>query len=342
MNTMSMHTRITDGLQRFVVTACLTTLAFGFDAFALQAPVKSKSRSVVTTVNDDEKDVIEIRIEDGNLSVKRNGLDVPDARIRREGGRIVILDENGNAVDEANVRTAEGEDHSIYEFSQMEPYADAMAVYRLAAREGAPKVMIGVHTAKPGPALEKHLHLEPGKAIMISGLYEGMPANKAGLEQYDIVIKIDGAELAEGDGIAKVLADKKAGDNVKLSVIHEGQPKEVVLTLEEYDGKKLQEMKLIGGTPLLSLFGESMNVPKLKNLADPQWQGFVYSPENNEFFQQWEAFPRDGQYWRGRVEGVPAPKVDSDLDARLKRLDDRMAELEKMLGKLVEQNQRTR
>jgi serine protease Do len=342
MNTMINRTRTTDGIRRTVVTACLTALAFGADVWALQAPVQSQSRAVVTTVSDDEKDVIEIRIEDGKLSVKRNGLDVPDARIRREGGRIVILDESGNAVDEANVWTTDGEEHSIYEFSQTEPFADAMAMYRVAAREGAPKVMIGVHTAKPGPALEKHLRLEPGKAIMISGLYEGMPANKAGLEQYDIVIKIDGAELAEGDGIAKCLADKKAGESVKLSVIHEGQPKEVVVTLEEYDGKKLQEMKLIGGTPLLTLFGESLSVPNLKNLADPQWQGFVYSPENNEFFQQLETFPADGQFWRGRVEGAPSPKVESDLDARNKRLDDRLAELEKMLGKLVEQNQRTR
>ncbi len=53
--------------------------------------------------------------------------------------------------------------------------------------------MIGVHLGDPGKALRKHLRLEPGEGTMISGLYKGLAADKAGLQQYDIIIAVDGA-----------------------------------------------------------------------------------------------------------------------------------------------------
>lgn len=341
---MNNYTTLTTRVRLSVLAASVVALTASVPAFAHQAPAKSQTRSVVTTVDGDDKNVIEVRIEDGKVTVKRNGEEIPEARIRREGGRVIILDEHGKALDEANVWLGDDERGSLYQFGQTSPMADALTMYQMAAGEGAPKVMIGVQTMKPGPALEKHLQLVPGMAIMISGLYEGMPADEAGIEQYDIVIRVDGRPLVEGEGIVNVLADKSAGEKVKLAVIHEGKPKEVVVTLAEYDAKKLHESKLIGGTPMLSMFTETLNVPGLEVLAEqPQWQGLVYSPEQRQLFKRLEGLQGDQHAWRGAIEAIPRVQgAQKDIDERLQRLDDRMAELEKLLGTIIEQNKRGR
>lgn len=341
---MNNHNTLNHCVRLSLLAATLTTLTAASPSFAQQEAINTKSRAIVTSVNGDDQDVIEVRIEDGKVTVKRNGEEVPDAQIRREGGRFIILDEHGKAVNEANVWLGDDEHGSLYRFDQIAPLTDALTLYQAAAGEIVPKVMIGVQTAKPGPALEKHLRLEPGRAIMISGLYEGMPADEAGLQQYDIVIRIDGQPLEEDKGIVKALADRNAGDKVKLGVIHEGQPKDVVITLVAYDASRLRESKLIGGTPMMSLFTEGVSIPSLEGIAEiPKWQGFVYSPEQNQLFQRLEGLQGDQKAWRGAIEAIPRVQgAQKDIDARLQRLDDRMAELEKLLGKLVEQNKSAR
>ncbi|PIS05336.1 MAG: hypothetical protein COT81_01630 [Candidatus Buchananbacteria bacterium CG10_big_fil_rev_8_21_14_0_10_42_9] len=60
----------------------------------------------------------------------------------------------------------------------------------------------------------------------------GSPANKAGLEENDIILEIDGVKLDERS-LASVIRDKQVSDTITLKVYQKGEEREVRITLEE-------------------------------------------------------------------------------------------------------------
>ena len=64
---------------------------------------------------------------------------------------------------------------------------------------------------------------------------EGSPAEKAGVQEGDIIVKIDGKAIEEeGGGLAKLIQEKKVGEKVSLEVWREGEVEKVEARLEEY------------------------------------------------------------------------------------------------------------
>jgi len=64
---------------------------------------------------------------------------------------------------------------------------------------------------------------------------ENSPADKAGIKEGDIITKLDGQPVREKDGgLAKLIAQKKIGDTVRLTIWRDGEQKEVTATLEEF------------------------------------------------------------------------------------------------------------
>ncbi len=61
----------------------------------------------------------------------------------------------------------------------------------------------------------------------------GSPADKAGLEENDIILKVNGEQLDNEHPLAYVLRNKSVGETVTLEVLHDGEQKTVEVTLEE-------------------------------------------------------------------------------------------------------------
>jgi len=64
---------------------------------------------------------------------------------------------------------------------------------------------------------------------------EDSPADKAGIKEGDIITKIDDQPVREKDGgLAKLIAQKKIGETVRLTIWRDGEQKEVTAILEEF------------------------------------------------------------------------------------------------------------
>jgi len=64
---------------------------------------------------------------------------------------------------------------------------------------------------------------------------EDSPADKAGIKEGDIITKIDDQPVREKDGgLAKLIAQKKIGETVRLTIWRNGEQKEVTAILEEF------------------------------------------------------------------------------------------------------------
>lgn len=67
----------------------------------------------------------------------------------------------------------------------------------------------------------------------VQQVVDGSAADKAGIKQGDIITKIDGNKIQEGQSdIAKIIANKKVGDSLTLTVWRDGKTQDVGATLE--------------------------------------------------------------------------------------------------------------
>ncbi len=72
-----------------------------------------------------------------------------------------------------------------------------------------------------------------GENVEELAVIPGSPADKAGLLENDIIIEVDGEKLEDGMNLSRIVAEKVAGDVMKLKVLSKGEEKEVEVTLEE-------------------------------------------------------------------------------------------------------------
>ena len=80
--------------------------------------------------------------------------------------------------------------------------------------------------------LAESLGLENAKGALISDLTDGSPALKAGLKARDTILKVDGTDIADAHDLAKVIAHIAPGKVVQLSIIRDGKPQSIAVTLD--------------------------------------------------------------------------------------------------------------
>jgi hypothetical protein len=343
-------------------------------------PVQSHSKSRT----------VSIRNIDGKITVKVNGKQIPADRIKYKDRRVIIFDKDGKEMALGSIWIGDDDEHRImpwvmrfHDADGMEVIADSMRLFFggdtdfLGEHGEHPKAMLGVQLASPGEALEIHLRLDPDSATMISRVYEGLAADDAGLEKYDIIVAINGDTPADHERIREVLSDQEPGDEVTLTIIHEGKKRKVNVQLQAYSAKQLHGLQLGEGGMFMIPFdregegfgfrfqGDSKDLHKL--LIDPQRGHIFIRPEMEggrfklrldegllkELHKQLgdDAAEQLHERLKGHLPGAIRERLhgedglklhlerrhDDDDDGRVKALNDRLEELKRMLDKLVEE-----
>ncbi|KMJ57524.1 serine protease [Bacillus sp. LL01] len=68
--------------------------------------------------------------------------------------------------------------------------------------------------------------------IVVTGVEPTSPADKAGMKQYDVIVKLDGQEINDALGLRKFLYNEKnIGDKMKVSYYRDGKLEETEMTL---------------------------------------------------------------------------------------------------------------
>ena len=73
---------------------------------------------------------------------------------------------------------------------------------------------LGVQLSEIPPALAVHLGVDSG--VLVREVLDGTPARSAGVQRFDVVVKIDGAATQSPEDVVKRVATKKPGDAVTL------------------------------------------------------------------------------------------------------------------------------
>jgi len=110
---------------------------------------------------------------------------------------------------------------------QGEKEADAVP-----AEEGkAEKAFLGVGYTRVPPLLAYHLGLELHTGIVVGDVWKDSPAEAAGLRRNDVLVKIGDKVIADTDDFVRILAEKKAGDKLKLEFFQKGSKISADVTL---------------------------------------------------------------------------------------------------------------
>jgi hypothetical protein len=127
-----------------------------------------------------------------------------------------------------------------------------------------PSVMLGLTMEQPGAALCKHLNINPARTTLLVDIIPGLPGDKAGLVDHDIVIAVDGSTDASANDIRNKLKKMKPGDTITFMIQRGSEKKSVTLTTIPWIAEHMVRPLHAGSfmPPSLSSSAEREQVPR--------------------------------------------------------------------------------
>lgn len=108
--------------------------------------------------------------------------------------------------------------------------------------------ILGVMFTMLTPEMAKELELDVEEGALLKGdgqnfaVIPGKPAEKAGLQEKDIILEVNGAKVTQENPLQKEIMKYAPGEKVKITYLRKGEKKTVEVTLEEADtGEKKKE-----------------------------------------------------------------------------------------------------
>ncbi|MBN1513497.1 MAG: PDZ domain-containing protein [Phycisphaerae bacterium] len=109
----------------------------------------------------------------------------------------------------------------------------ALLVVPLATASVARAAWMGVQLQPVPSSLAAHVDLPDG-GLLVENVMRGGPADRAGLDRWDIITAVDGQPVPSDLGaLTTIIQNKAAGDTMIVSYIHAGQPQTATVTLDE-------------------------------------------------------------------------------------------------------------
>ena len=100
---------------------------------------------------------------------------------------------------------------------------------------------LGVSASPPPAVLRKQLGLAVGMGLVVDFVVPDSPAAKAGLQQYDVLQKLEDQLLVNQEQFSVLVRSHKPGNEVKLTIIRDGKPQTLTAKLVEHDVEPLVE-----------------------------------------------------------------------------------------------------
>lgn len=180
-----------------------------------------------------------LTIEDGERSATINGMPIPKDQVREVGKTVEILDPAGNVLTTFNVGDVFVEPKFLNNGRNLpiergRRGAGGFNRFDLAPLPGlgaieqpAPPVMLGITmSAQDG-------------GVVVDRVVPGLPAERAGLKEGDIILRFDGKLVDSPEGLRAALMDKKAGSQVPILISRDGKQLDLKAELTAFNANQL-------------------------------------------------------------------------------------------------------
>ncbi|MFT5232529.1 MAG: serine protease Do [Candidatus Krumholzibacteriia bacterium] len=94
---------------------------------------------------------------------------------------------------------------------------------------------LGVMLQSINASMAKALQLDEDQGVLINKVIEDGPAEKAGLEDGDVILSFNGEEISKHSDLTKAVRSTSAGDEASVEVLHNGARKTLKVAMGEND-----------------------------------------------------------------------------------------------------------
>lgn len=130
------------------------------------------------------------------------------------------------------------------------------------------RLVIGVHIADMGAPLATQLGLEQQQGILITHVVPGLPADRAGVQQYDVITAVQGEPVTSRSSLAKALNRAKAGDVVPLTLLRQARAMELgVEVIADPDEQPDEQSEAVRHAMALALLKQATLVKPTQDAA---------------------------------------------------------------------------
>jgi len=93
---------------------------------------------------------------------------------------------------------------------------------------------IGIYLQELTPELKESMDLkESTEGVLVNGVVESSPAEKAGIEKGDVIISFDGKKTDSIENLTRLVRKTSPGTEVEIQVIRDGDEKDLEITIGE-------------------------------------------------------------------------------------------------------------
>ena len=147
---------------------------------------------------------------------------------------------------------------------------------------------LGVYTSKVNPSLSHQLKLTENLYLSVERVEKGSPAEKAGIQQFDILLQLDDQILINSEQLKYLVRSKKPQDKITLTFLRRGDKKNTSLVLGGINKPIEKELdNSHSGNPFFStpdaFDKQSMfpNFPEIDDLLHRHSSGLGQFPNSN-------------------------------------------------------------
>ena len=134
------------------------------------------------------------------------------------------------------------------------PKASRQAKARIAVKAPTEKsTYLGVYAVKLSPIVSRQLGLDGNLYLSVEQVSPGSPAQKAGVEKFDILKKLDDQVLVNNEQLRDLVRSRKADEEVTLTVLRGGKEEKLTAKLAQTEMPRAQARANAG--PWIGNFG---------------------------------------------------------------------------------------
>jgi serine protease Do len=92
---------------------------------------------------------------------------------------------------------------------------------------------LGIYIQDITDAVAEAMGLSSTDGVLVAGVVETGPSEKAGLERGDVILELEGKKMKNGTELRNTIAATKPGTKVKLKILRDGKRRDLTVTLGE-------------------------------------------------------------------------------------------------------------
>ncbi len=103
---------------------------------------------------------------------------------------------------------------------------------------------LGVGIEMVGPEVAAKSDVKEGNGVLINSVFEGDPAERAGLKVGDIILKIGGVAINSPTRMIRIVGVISPGQTIQLDILRDGKPQVIPVKLDNYPKKNIKQASL--------------------------------------------------------------------------------------------------